>query len=291
MTRRQFHLVCLLLALAPGMYAAPGLPRPDSVPGGIAVVSLDNQSRPEVYYNSKRVMVVGAPGDWNAVVGIPLSAGPGRHQLKVRDSSRESQQYFTVYDKQYPTQRLTITNERQVNPTPLDMERINRESTQIQQAKAVWTERPDLLPELKLPVTGIYSSPFGLRRYFNDQPRNPHSGLDIAADEGTPIMAAAAGTVVSTGEFFFNGNTVFVDHGQGLITMYCHMHGIDVAPGQLIHAGEVIGTVGQTGRVTGPHLHWGVILNQVMVDPEWFLPREEQEESGNAMPSNQPGDE
>jgi murein DD-endopeptidase MepM/ murein hydrolase activator NlpD len=125
--------------------------------------------------------------------------------------------------------------------------------------------------QLHQPVDGRYSSPFGLRRYFNDQPRKPHSGLDIAAPEGTPIQAAESGVVVETGDYFFNGKTVFIEHGQGLVTMYCHLRKIDVETGQTVTRGEKIGEVGKTGRVTGAHLHWSVSLNHAMVDPLLFL--------------------
>jgi murein DD-endopeptidase MepM/ murein hydrolase activator NlpD len=118
------------------------------------------------------------------------------------------------------------------------------------------------------PVSGVTSSPFGHRRILNDQPRSPHSGLDIAASTGTPVAAPAPGTVTITGEFYFNGNTVFLDHGQGLITMYCHLSEIKVTEGTQIERGEILGLVGATGRVTGPHLHWSVSLNGHRVDPE-----------------------
>lgn len=121
------------------------------------------------------------------------------------------------------------------------------------------------------PVRGRESSAFGLRRFFNGEERNPHSGLDVAMPTGTPVVAPAPGKVVLTGDFFFNGNSVFIDHGQGLITMVCHLHNIGVTEGTEVQAGDQIGTIGATGRATGPHLHWTVSLNNARIDPRLLL--------------------
>ena len=251
--------------------AAGDLPPFHSVPGGVAVVRLAMPERPQAYYNNHRVMVIGGPGDWQAVIGLPLDTQPGTHQLMVQTGTKKHSYDFNVAAKHYQESHITITDERKVTPLPTDMKRIDHETRLIQDAKASWSEvgAPTLV--LEQPVAGAYSSSYGLRRFFNEQPRSPHSGLDIAADEGTPVHAAGPGKVVLTGEYFFNGNTVFIDHGQGLLTMYCHMQKIKVQPGQEIVAGQVIGNVGQTGRVTAAHLHWSVILNQAMVDPELFI--------------------
>ena len=151
------------------------------------------------------------------------------------------------------------------------MERITRERAEMDTAFNHFrpVKRPDT--DFDLPTEGIVSSSFGLRRILNDQPRSPHSGLDIAASEGTRIRSPAAGIIVATGDYFFNGNTVLIDHGQGLITMYCHMSSIRVEVGQAVNKGQYIGDVGKTGRVTGAHLHWGVSLNNARVNPGLFL--------------------
>jgi murein DD-endopeptidase MepM/ murein hydrolase activator NlpD len=249
------------------------------VPGGIAVITLPADAEPATArYRDRKVLVTrNDNNEYIAVIGLSLGSKPGRHYLKVKNTSGETQNLgFQVEDKAYEEQHITIKDKRKVNPEKRDMERITRESKQIKSALRHWSQQDDVALSFEKPVEGPTSSPFGLRRFFNEQARNPHSGLDIAAPEGTPIRAPAPGTVIETGDFFFNGNTVLLDHGQGLVTMYCHMNRIAVSPGQTVDSGDVLGEVGMTGRVTGPHLHWGVSLNDARIDPLLFLPAGQQ---------------
>jgi murein DD-endopeptidase MepM/ murein hydrolase activator NlpD len=267
---RLFCLLLLMLSL-PGIPAAAPMPHSAAVPGGVAVVDLGQAQgkAPVVRYNKHRVMVVKNDGHWQAVVGIPLSAKVGLHQLQI--AGLDQLRSFRVQPKQYAEQHITIKDKRKVNPNKDDMKRIRAERGRINSALGYWSEQAVTATRFTLPVRGRLSSPFGLRRFFNEQPRKPHSGIDIAAPAGTPIRAPASGRIIERGNFFFNGNTVFIDHGQGLVTMYCHMSRIDVKPGQQVKAGQIIGAIGQTGRVTGPHLHWGVSLNDARVDPGFFF--------------------
>ncbi len=247
------------------------LPQSAMVPGGIAVVPTGIKANSARYQN-ERILLANYAGAQYAIIGIALNAKPGVHAFTlVKDDGSETSLQFTVADKKYIEQRLTITNDRQVNPNAEDLERINRESDEMNQAFSQWTE--DLAPNfnMRAPVAGVRSSSFGLRRFFNEQPRSPHSGMDIAAAEGTSIYAPAPGVILTTGNYFFNGNTIILDHGHGLISLYCHMNTIDVVAGTRVEAGDQIGKVGQTGRVTGPHLHWSINLNGTRVDPALFL--------------------
>lgn len=240
----------------------------------ILSVGNSHQTKPDVYFEDKPVMVVKADGLWQAVVGIPLSAKAGTLRIVVKRGEEKSTQLFSIKDKQYPTQYITVKDERKVNPNPLDMKRINQESSRIQEALTAWTETNNEPVNFVWPIKGRVSGLFGRRRVFNGEPRNPHSGMDIAAKTGTPIHAPAAGIVRGTGNYFFNGNTIFIDHGQGLITMFCHLSRIDVQDGETVKQGDIIGAVGATGRVTGPHLHLGVSLNNERVEPRLFFPPE-----------------
>jgi len=251
------------------------LPAESTVPGGIAIISIQTEEKPKAYFYDKKVMVLGSTNNWKAIVGIPLSAKPGIHDLIVKNNDVETNYKFEVANKDYETQYLTIKNKRKVNPNEQDMTRIIKEKKLISKAKSHWSNNENITLKFIQPTEGPFSSPFGLRRFFNEQPRKPHSGLDIAAPKGTPIVAPADGTVINTGDYFFNGNTVFIDHGQGLITMYCHMDSISIEEGTHVKTGDIIGNVGLTGRVTGAHLHWSVMLNNVTVDPILFLAQDE----------------
>ena len=240
------------------------------VPGGVAVVDLGpSASAPSVTYLGKPLLVIHEDGQrWIALVGLPLSTKPGSQQIQVNGGQPLS---FQVASKHYVEQRITIKNQQQVNPDAANLKRIERELAEQTRAYQQFSARQPSNLLFDKPVNGPLSSPFGLRRFFNGEERNPHSGLDFAANRGTPIKAPAAGTVILTGDYFFNGKTVFVDHGQGLISMFCHLSEIGVKVGDELPRGGVLGKVGATGRATGPHLHWNVSLNDARVDPAIFI--------------------
>jgi murein DD-endopeptidase MepM/ murein hydrolase activator NlpD len=256
---------------------AMSLPEQAAIPGGVVIVPLSasDLAKPVVRYGKKPVAVVESDGQWVAVVGVPLGAKVGTQRLTVTQSGRTSRALFEIQGKAYPTQHITIENKRKVNPNKYDMTRINTESAKIKAALRHWTEIETLPLPFAWPIEGRVSGLFGRRRVFNGQPRRPHSGMDIAAPTGTEIHAPAEGVVRDTGDYFFNGKTVFIDHGQGLVSMFCHLDRIDVKAGETIERGHVIGTVGATGRVTGPHLHLGVSLNDARVEPRLFFPKRE----------------
>lgn len=273
MTLVQKTLACLVLCCTVNTSLhALELPKERRVPGGIALIDIPGgRETPLATFEGRRTAVVRRDERWVAVVGIPLSTPPGRRVLRVETGERVVEVPFTVADKRYRTQHLTVKNQRHVEPDPEDLRRIERERERSEAALSRFTMPASPSFELIAPVSGARSDSYGSRRYFNGQPRNPHSGMDIAAPKGTPIRAPADGEVVEVGDFFFNGATVFIDHGAGLVTMYCHLDSIAVKPGERVAQGGVIGEVGATGRVTGPHLHWGVSLNRAMVDPALFL--------------------
>jgi len=269
--KRISHIAALYCALALAMPAAYSLPVDERVPGGIAVVPIADMTRPGVYLDGQRVLVTGSPGHWHAVAGIGLDVAPGEIFLQVGNDKTARRIPLQVLPRDYPTQHIQIADQRKVDPLPEDLQRIEMETARMASARNHWREVEAPALDLQQPVAGTISGNYGLRRIFNGQSRQPHGGMDIVAPRGTPVHAAAAGRVALVGNFFFNGNTVLIDHGQRLVTMYCHLDRAQVQQGEDLTAGATIGAVGQTGRATGPHLHWGVYLNGAAVNPALLL--------------------
>ncbi len=249
-------------------------PIASQVPGGIARLALgDAAMRPVVHLNEVPVLVIGDASGWTAVVGIGLAATPGLQRIAVSIENGITRTVeFNVAPKKYLEQHLKVAPGT-VDLSPENEARYERERAHQATVIATFSQpsaQADAL-RMQVPVAGRRSSSFGLRRVFNGKPRNPHSGMDIAAPTGTAIRAPLAGRVIDTGDYFFNGNTVWLDHGGGLLSLYCHLSDIAVNAGDQLKAGDRLGDVGATGRVTGPHLHWGVMLNRVMVDPALFV--------------------
>ena len=227
--------------------------------------------RPQAWFGKQPVWVTQENGEWMAIVGISLDTPPGLQELRVGDGNTEKTLHFEVAPKRYPEQRITLKDSGKVTLSPENEARAKREITEIQHLKRYWREDSETDDRFSLPTEGRLASRFGLRRFFNGAPRAPHNGLDIAIPRGTPVKAGATGIVLSIGDYFFNGKTIFLDHGNGLISMACHLDRIDVQAGQRVSQGQDIGLSGMTGRASGPHVHWSIVLNGVMVDPALFL--------------------
>lgn len=256
------HLAIAALAC----WLVAGTAAADTVAGGVYVWQIPPGAT-SVRFNDRPVFTLRD----RAIVGIPISAEPGSAQISYVAAGQPQTHGFTIRPKQYTEQHITIKDQTKVDPPQRDLARIREEAQRQRALYDSATPGVQFERQFILPLEGITTSQFGHRRFFNGQPRSPHSGLDIAADQGTPVVAPAGGTVRLADDLFFNGKTIFLDHGQGLVTMYCHLSEHKVAVDDRVSQGDVIGLVGATGRATGPHLHWSVSLNGYRVDPHGFM--------------------
>ncbi len=231
----------ILFVLAFPLLAYAGLPQSSNVPGGVAIVPLvstsTSTSKPQAWLGDRPVLVTSDHEQWFAVVGLALTTSPGSHELRVNIDGKTQVRHFIVNPKDYPEQRITLKDKGKVELSAPDLDRAKREISTINGLKKHWRAAPDNDLDFIIPAEGELSSRFGLRRIFNDQPRAPHSGLDFAVARGTPVKASAAGTVLASDDYFFNGKTIFIDHGNGLITLYCHLEQFDVQAGQTVSKG------------------------------------------------------
>jgi murein DD-endopeptidase MepM/ murein hydrolase activator NlpD len=236
----------------------------------------------ETAWKDRAIPFVRAGDAWLTVVGVDLDDEPGKHALPLtltfadgRSESRE--QDILVEGKSFPTTNLTVES-RYVQLSDEDQARADRESRETSAIYATLTPERIWNEPFVVPIPGVEGGRnFGHRRVFNDQPRAPHSGADLSAASGTPIHATNRGRVVLARELFFSGNAVFIDHGLGVYSTYLHLSRIDVEVGSTVERGEIIGLAGATGRVTGPHLHWGVRVLDARVDPFTLLSLDQNE--------------
>ncbi len=205
-------------------------------------------------------------GRWRALVGIDLDVKPGRYDMTVRAGDGTLHRTLVVQARAFPTRRLTV-DPNLVHPPPEMQARVEQEARQLHEIWDHPAEKRLWSGPFERPVPDEANSAFGTRSIYNGEPRPPHTGADFLSPSGRPVKAPGAGRIAYAAPMYFTGNTVILDHGLGLFSLFAHLSEIDVKAGDAVAAGDVVGKVGATGRVTGPHLHWTVRLNNARVDP------------------------
>ena len=262
-------------ALIAGVGHAGALPRESRVPGGVALLRVGDatEPRPAVSRDGVPVWVSRQATQWVAAVGLPLSLQPGEQQVDVRSTDGAARTVtFTVKPKRYPVQHVTLRDQAMVEPPADVMARIERESAHLKVVRSQWRETAATDAAFVQPARGRLSGRFGGSRVLNGKPRAPHAGLDVAVMTGTAVLAPADGVILDIGDYYFCGKTMFIDHGNGLLSLFCHLSEWDARVGDSVRKGQAVARSGATGRASGPHLHWSVYLNGTSVEPELFLP-------------------
>ena len=267
---------CIVATAAAGSIAetsADGLPRESRVPGGVALVAVGRADAPKpmVTLDGANVWTVKRDASWIAVVGLPLATAPGEHSISVNSGGVALAVPFSVQNKRYPVQHVTLKDNAMVEPPPEVIARIELESAYLKTVRSNWREDAATNASFTLPAKGRLSGRFGGSRVFNGKPRAPHAGLDVAIGTGTPVLAPGDGVVLDIGDYYFCGKTLFIDHGNGLLSLFCHLSEHTTKVGDSVRKGQVVARSGATGRASGPHLHWSVYLNGVSVEPELFV--------------------
>jgi murein DD-endopeptidase MepM/ murein hydrolase activator NlpD len=238
------------------------------VQGGMVIGKVDPATK--VRFHGKRVLV--SPQGL-FVIGFSRDAKADAI-IELRRSSGPIQRFpLHIKRRSYRIQRINGLPPDKVTPSPAEMVRIRKESALVRKARRRDDPRIAFTEPFIWPVTGRISGVYGSQRILNGKPRRPHLGVDIAVPVGTPVKAAADGVVsLADDDMFFSGGTLIIDHGHGISTDYLHLHKILVKPGQRVHRGDVVALSGASGRVTGPHLHWGMNWFQTRLDPSLMVP-------------------
>lgn len=243
-------------------------------------------TKAELSWQGKKITFTKAPGEsnpqWQALLALGLQSKAQTAPLSIRYSDGKKSQTvtktFTVQEKSYPVQKLTVAP-KYVSPPPAVLERIKKEQQEMRTAFASVTSTRHWSVPFTRPVEGVVTSQYGLSREFNGEKRNPHRGLDLNASLGDPILAAESGVVTLVADHYYGGKTVVIDHGLGVLSAYLHMDSFSVSKGQNVNRGQQIGTVGKTGRVTGPHLHLSISVLGQSINPTLLLAARQNEAS------------
>ena len=268
------RVISFVLALSVGQILANIPVLNNSYPGGIAVIDFETSlSKPKATYSNVKLLVQKVKENhWQTIVGIPLLTKPGTKEIVIIGAHVQRIK-FEVNEHLYEEQIITLTgkNKKYVSPNITQTDRINKERKALTIARKKFSGTAMSDGFFIAPVDGNITSSFGSKRTYNGEDGLPHTGIDFSGNIGTKVKSSASGKVILVGDFFFNGNCIFINHGKGLISAYMHLNKTQVKYGQKIQQGDIIGTIGKTGRSTGPHLHWSVYLNGTVVNPLLLL--------------------
>ena len=243
--------------------------------GGIVFSQITkNDYDNDLYINNEKIIKWSDSNKYYLVYGIPYTTNYGYKELVVKNQSNNiiKNIHLDIVDKKYDIQRINV-NKKFIEPDMATIEKIKKDSKELNKARSIWIDNnPDLF--FISPVEGTVTGRFGTRRYYNGKEGKYHNGYDIAAPIGTTIVSPSSGKVILIGDFFYNGKTIIIDHGRGLKSLMIHLDDILVKNDQRIKKGQIIGKVGSTGKSTGPHLHWSVLMNNAYIDPELLLNRQ-----------------
>ena len=233
--------------------------------GDVVLVPLQNSEiNSEFFYNNNLITTVVENNKSYLLFGIPYDSSIGTNSFVFTSQTYKKVVKLNIEQKKFDSQNIEINKYKKKSKELLD--RIYTERKKIISAKKIkYNHYPDI--NFMIPVEGIVTGVYGTQRYYNGKKGNYHNGHDIAADIGTPIYSPSSGKVILVGDYYYNGKFVMINHGNSLISMFLHMNDIHVSRGSMVEKGELIGTVGNTGLSTGPHLHWSVLLNNTYVNP------------------------
>ena len=241
-------------------------------PGSIYIKELTrDEYQQDIYLNNDRLLRWNKNNKFFLVYGISYNSKLGENKFILKDKNYNVLKTINIniLKKDFNIQKINV-DKKYIQPSKDNIERIKKDSTKLLKARKIWLDiNPDL--DFVMPVKGITTGVFGTKRFYNGIEGNYHNGYDIAADIGTPIFAPSSGKIILTGDFFYNGKTIYLDHGRGLKSIMIHLDEILVQDNDFVKKGEIIGKVGTTGKSTGPHLHWSVLLNNIYIDPDLLI--------------------